>query len=252
MQRCGWVALVSLVSLGAGAAEPTVAGVREVVGQWVQARQLISATRTAWERDREVLNQMRALHEREWASLGERQDRLATNTTQVDADLAAVRGELEETERALARARELATGFEAQVRALLPRLPAPLVQQLEPLTRRLPQDEVAAGKASVAERWQTLVGILNEVDKFNATVSIVSEVQRNPAGDEVQVETVYLGLAQAWFVDKSGEYAGVGVPGPGGWEWTAKPEVGSLVRQALAMYRGAAAPEFVSLPVSLR
>lgn len=252
MQRCGWVALVALVSLGAGAAEPTVAGVREVVGQWVQARQLISATRTAWERDREVLNQMRALHEREWASLGERQDRLATNTTQVDADLAAVRGELEETERALARARELATGFEAQVRALLPRLPAPLVQQLEPLTRRLPQDEVAAGKASVAERWQTLVGILNEVDKFNATVSIVSEVQRNPAGDEVQVETVYLGLAQAWFVDKSGEYAGVGVPGPGGWEWTAKPEVGSLVRQALAMYRGAAAPEFVSLPVSLR
>jgi hypothetical protein len=96
------------------------------------------------------------------------------------------------------------------------------------------------------------VGLINEVDKFNAAVTVVSQVQKNPAGAEVQVETVYLGLAQAFFVDKAGEYAGVGVPGPDGWQWTPKPELAGRIQKSIAMYKNAAPAAFVSLPVTIR
>lgn len=234
------------------AAEPSVGAVRDRLTQWVQTRQLLSRTRVDWERDCELLEQTRALHERELRTIEERFGGLSTNTTQVDRDLAVTREELAASEAALAVVRERVGEYEGRLRRWIPRLPPPLRQQADPLLRRLPGDEAAAARATPLERLQTVVGLLNEIDKFNGTVAIVSEIQKSPAGGEIQVETIYLGLAQAWFVDRSGDYAGTGVPGPDGWEWTPDPALAERIRRAIDMYREAAPPAFVALPVTLR
>ena len=54
---------------------------------------------------------------------------------------------------------------------------------------------------------------------------MVSELRKNQSGAEVQAQVIYVGLAQAYFVDPSGEFAGVGSPGEDGWKWSIKPEL---------------------------
>ena len=45
-------------------------------------------------------------------------------------------------------------------------------------------------------------------------------------------------MAQAYFVDQSGDYAGIGSPGPSGWEWLPIQGLGPKVKQLLDIYEG--------------
>ena len=104
---------------------------------------------------------------------------------------------------------------------------------------------------SAAEQLQVVVGILNELDKFNTAVSIFSEKRKNPQGEEVAVETVYVGLGAAYFVNDAGDFAGLGTPGPSGWNWTTRPEIASSVREVIRIYRNERPARFVTLPVTI-
>ena len=66
---------------------------------------------------------------------------------------------------------------------------------------------------------QNVVGILSQADKFNTTLTATSESREIEGGKVVEVRTLYWGLATAYYVDASGEYAGIGYTGPDGWEW---------------------------------
>jgi hypothetical protein len=102
------------------------------------------------------------------------------------------------------------------------------------------------------ERMQVIVGVLNELDKFNNAVTTFSEKRKNQAGDEVAVETVYVGLGAAYFVNETGDFAGTGAPGPNGWEWTIKPELASSVREVIHIYRNDRPAHFIPLPAVIR
>jgi hypothetical protein len=44
----------------------------------------------------------------------------------------------------------------------------------------------------------------------------------------------------------------VGTPGPGGWEWTVKPELAPQIREVIRIYRNERPARFVSLPATIR
>lgn len=187
---------------------------RNTVTQWVQTRQLISQTRADWAADKDTLEQTLRLFERELQSLTKQMDKESTDRTQVDKEREEALAQQQELNAALEQLTETAGRLEKRVVSLSATFPPPLMEKVQPLLGRIPADP-AATKAGPVERMQNLVGILNEADKFNAAVTVVSEVRKNPAGAEVQVETIYVGLAQAYFVDKAGTYAGVSfVPPP--------------------------------------
>lgn len=224
---------------------------REMLGKWVETRQLISQTRTDWQTDKETLDQTVRLFERELATISGERAKVSTNSAQVDLERAQTLAEQQEITAALDAVKTLAPKLEEKVLALSAAFPPPLLDKISPLLKRIPSGG-AETRASVLERMQNIVGIVNEVDKFNAAVTVASEIQKNPAGAEVQVETLYLGLGQAYFVDKSGEYAGVGVPTAQGWQWTTRKELAGPIQNALAIYRNAAPAVFVSLPARIQ
>jgi hypothetical protein len=151
----------------------------------------------------------------------------------------------------LAQAREFASGFEARVRKFAAQVPTPLQDILKPLLARLPADP-ANTKMLAAERVQVLVGILNELDKFNNGVSVFNEKRKNAKGDEVAVQTVYIGLGAAYFVNEAGDFAGTGAPGANGWEWTVKNEIAPSVQEVVKIYRNEKTARFVTLPAAIR
>lgn len=255
MKCLNYLLVLMALSQGWGAAAETAPATltqtRSTLEQWVQTRQLISKTRSDWDADKETLAQTTALYERELKSIAEQMSKVSTNNVQVEKERLTATAQQSELEAAAAKARSLVSGLEKRVQELASSFPPPLADKLSGALKRIPADPENT-KMSGLERMQNVVAILNEVDKFNAAVTVVSEVQKNSSGAEVQVETLYLGLAQAYFVDKAGEYAGVGTPGATGWQWTPNPALAGKIQKTIAMYKNATPADFVSLPVQIK
>lgn len=236
--------------LGAAENSNSLSTARDNVSQWVQTQQLISRTRAEWESDREMLQQSKALFERELQAIHEEMGKQSTNSSVADAERLKLEGELKKSNEALDAARTQVGAMESELRKLLPLLPEPVMSGAQQLLNRLPADP-ANTKAGVSERVQTVVSLLNEVDKFNNAVTVFTEKRRNTQGEEVSVETVYIGLGAAYFVNESGNFSGTGHPGDHGWEWTVDPALAGDVREIIRIYRNERTARFVPLPVAI-
>jgi hypothetical protein len=238
-------------AMAAFGADSALNDARTTLEKWVETRQLIGKTRADWQTDKELLAQTAELLQRELQSIQEQRGKLSTNSTQVDKERAEAEASLQVANESLDAIRKFADGFEKQLVPFVSRLPNPLQEIIKPFLNRLPSDASAA-RITVAERVQAMVGILNEIDKFNNAVTIFGERRKNEKGEEVSVDTVYVGLGAAYFVNSTGDLAGVGTPGPNGWEWAIKPELAKPVQEVIRIYRNERSARFVSLPVTLR
>jgi septal ring factor EnvC (AmiA/AmiB activator) len=246
------ILVVALVGLVVKAAEPTtLTESRSTLEQWVQMRQLISKTKSDWQADKDTLQQTIALYDRELGSVEEQMSKVSTNNTQVEKEMQEALALQKTSQEALDRARLFASEFEAKLKQFVPQIPAPLQDIVKPLMARLPEDPDKTKMLS-AERVQVSVGVLNELDKFNNAVNVFNEKRKNDKGEEVAVQTIYVGLGAAYFVNETGDFAGVGAPGAKGWEWTNQPEIAPTVEAAVKMYRNEQTARFVMLPVVVK
>jgi hypothetical protein len=128
-------------------------------------------------------------------------------------------------------------------------LPEPGQAKLDPLYKRIPEDP-AKTRASAAERFQNILGILNEVNKSNNEITVNYEVQKRADGSPAEVKAIYVGLGQAYYVSASGD-ASVGRPTAEGWKWEPANEIAGGVTTALEILQGKQTAAFVPLPVKL-
>jgi hypothetical protein len=229
---------------------PTLEETRLALGKWIETQQIIVRERNEWQQGQSMLRGRLELVKSEVAALEEKIAQAQAKVEEADLkrdELLAQKGELEAAGVQLSGA---VTGFEGELRRLLPSLPEPLVAKLQPLIQRIPQDP-SGTRASVAERFQNVLGILNEINKANHEISVNYEVRTLAGGKPSEVRSLYVGLAQAYFVSSGGE-AGIGRPGPEGWEWETSRGVAEDVLVALEILQGKHTPAFVPLPVKLR
>ncbi len=245
--------MVLAVSLGAfvAGAEAPLAETRSTLEKWVEARQLASKSRADWQSDKELLEQSLDLFTREMKAVDDQAARLGTNSVQVDKERAQAEASLKSSNDGLQQARSFAAGIEGKILKLVPRLPAPLQEILKPNLRRLPANPGEA-RANASDRIQVIAAILNELDKFNNAITLFNERRRNDKGEEVAVDVVYVGLGAAYFVNDSGDFAGVGSPGETGWVWRAQGGIAQAVRDVIRIYRNDEPARFVSLPVTIK
>ncbi|MBZ0257309.1 DUF3450 domain-containing protein, partial [bacterium] len=120
-----------------------------------------------------------------------------------------------------------------------------------PLSQRLP-DGSEEIKISVSERFQNVVGILNEVDKFNRDISVNSEVHELPDGSSAEVSALYLGIGQSYYVGSNGSVAGVGTVSDQEWAWKPANDAAAQISQAIAILKNELPALFVLLPVEIQ
>lgn len=248
--RLNAVLFVAMVAIPALGAETPIQETRSTLEKWVETRQLIAKARSDWQADKETIEQTLLLYERELKGVEEQFSKVSTNSVQVDKERAEAGAQKTASEESLNDARQFAEGFEVQIKHQVPQLPLPLQEILKPLLRRLPTDP--ATRMAAAERMQVLVGILNELDKFNNSISLFSEKRKNQKAEEVAVDTLYVGLGAAYFVNETGDFAGRGAPANGGWEWNTSPELASRIREAIRIYRNEQPAKFIALPAIIR
>ena len=226
----------------------------EVLSNWVEARKELATAETNWQGEKVRLLDMIELRKTQLTQLNEGIENMREATdaaererTELGAGLEGIRQVEEQVDAAV-------TAAEARMRTLVHQLPHPLQQELQPLIVRLPNPAERGGNRhalSSSQRMQTIVGLLTQIEKFNDTVE-VSQEARDIDGRRMQVETLYFGLAQAYWVDGNGSAGGTGHPGPDGWVWQRDDALAPQISTLIAMYRNTASSfNYVSLPVQV-
>jgi hypothetical protein len=245
------------VGLAASAAAPAGDGrgeldhARAVLEKWTETRRVISRERRDWALGRDLLAGRIELVQREIESLRARIRDAEASIAEADrkrAELLAQNESLKATSSALLGT---VAALETRTRDLLRRLPDPIRERVKPLSQRIPEDP-AATKLSLSERFQNVVGVLNEVNRFHGEITVTSEVRTLPDGAAVEVTALYVGIAQGYYASANGKSGGVGAPAPDGWRWTPADSAAPAILAAVAMLQNERVAAFAHLPVQAK
>lgn len=219
------------------------------MAKWVETQQLIAKETRDWQQGKEMLQSRIALLKSEIAALDGKLKELQATGADADHKRSGLVAEDQSLVSAATSLAVWAGELEGQLQELGKRLPDPLREKVGPLYARMPADPKNT-KVSLAERYQNVVGILNEVAKFNNEISMASEV-RSLGGKPSEVKTVYVGLAQAYYLSAGGE-AGVGRPDASGWQWEPVAGLAPKVQEVVEVLQSKASPKYVPLPVTIQ
>lgn len=220
------------------------------LSEWVQVRSLISEEKADWEIEKLTIEDIIVVFEKEISELDEQIKAAEEVTSQADEKRLGLLEERDALRDVAAEVAKVVAGQERAMKLMLPRLPEPLLQEIKPLVDRLPKDPDDT-TLSLSQRMQNLVGILAQVDKFNGTVDLVVELREFGGDNLLEVKTLYFGLGAAYYVDGSGQHAGIGTPGDDGWVWEERPDLIPLITELVGYYEGVGEPAYVTLPVNI-
>lgn len=245
------VCLFSSIALSAEAVDSDVDKVRASLEKWVETRRIISQEKHDFELAKEMLSERIELIEREIESLRGKIRDTKESVTGADKKQAELREENENFKKISASLIGVTFDLESKTKALLKRLPAPIRERVKPLSQRIPhnQEEI---QQSLSERFQNVVGILNEVNKFNREITVTSEVRELPDKTSAEVTALYIGIGQAYYVNGKGDVAGIGTTSSDGWVWMPANESAVQIATAVSIFKNETAAVFVQLPVHIQ
>jgi uncharacterized phage infection (PIP) family protein YhgE len=225
-------------------------GTRAALDKWVETRRILSKEKQDWELGKEMLSDRVQVVKQEITSLKGKISDAEKSTAEADKKRAELADENEKLKQASASLSSTIAGLESRTKQLLQRVPDVLRERLRDLSKSIPEKPEET-KLSLNVRYMNVVGILNEIDKFNREISTSTEVRKLPDGTSVEVTTLYIGLGQAYYASTNGKAAGVGVPSAQGWAWTPANESAAQIQKAIAVFKNEQVAAFVPLPVHI-
>jgi FtsZ-binding cell division protein ZapB len=231
--------------------ENPVENTRAALEQWVETQRIISKEKKDFALAQEMLKERVELIQNEIDSLKTKIDDAQDSITQADVKRQELMDENDKLKSAAASLDSIISLFEQRTQRLLARLPDPIVERVKPLSQRIPKDP-SDTKLSMAERFQNIIGILNEVNKFNRDITVTSEVREFDDGSSKEVTALYVGIAQGYYVDNNATAAGVGFAGEDGWQWQSADESAADIAHAIAILKNEEVAAFVPMPIEIQ
>jgi hypothetical protein len=168
-------------------------------------------------------------------------------TTQAEREIARIRDEINVLRSANDIVASALPALEDNMRELNQYFPKPLKNKVQRLVQQLGKSRQAS------DRMAIVVGILNEVDKFNSEFNFDKDEKTLPNGETVLVDKIYVGLSVGYYADSEGRIGGIGVPAEGEWEWTERDDLAQAIRDAVLYYNGEIKPALiVDLPIEIQ
>lgn len=249
-RRNVWMAAAALAGV-AGAAETPVATDRSALEKWVETQRIESREKQEWRVGREILDGRIELVRREVDAFRQQTAQATNDMGDADKKLSGLRANNADLASVTAGLGDSIASIEARMMAMLARSPTPIRERVKPLSQRVPKDP-AQSKTPLSERFQNVIGILNEVNKFAREIHVASEVLDLRDGTKTEVSVLYVGLAQAYYCNEAGSVAGVGRPGDVGWVWEPDNELVGPVAAAIGVHRNEKPAAYVRLPVTVK
>lgn len=240
------VCIFLVVGLSVSASE--IQELRDLVTRRIDLEKSLSGEMLAWKERETMLKDLIFLAEKSIQDIQNRIDEAQSASSAAGEK----RLELTEQSQLLKSATEPVFGFlskyEPEVAKLESRYPEPLRRLLKPefLKLRDPQH----GKKSISIRLQTLITILSEAAKFNNQLTAGSKLIALDDEQQIEIQTIYLGLDFGYYVSKDGKSAGVGFPQNNKWLWRPNPGIAQKVEKLFSIVRNTSHEiEFIELPL---
>lgn len=221
------------------------------IDNWVKTEQIISKEISEWKTEKELLIQTESLLKSEIERLDLEIGDLNDSATASDEKRESLTVDKDNLKNAADVISSSIGILETDIKNILPSLPEPLIEKIKPLIRRIP-DDPSSTDLSLGQRTQNIVGILSQTDKFNTTISLSSETKEIKDGKIAQITILYMGLAGAYYVDESGQYAGIGIPTKEGWDWPLVDGIGEKIKKMVEIYEGSGTVEFIEAPAQTK
>ncbi|MFP4379915.1 MAG: DUF3450 family protein [Candidatus Sumerlaeia bacterium] len=231
--------------------QPTVAITREALEKYVEVQRVISEEKSNIKLSQEILRERIELVEQEIETLRGKIKDAEDNIAEADKKREEMVQENEKLKEATASLKEMVAGLEEGIKVMLPQLPEPLRERIEPLSQRLPKED-AKKKTTISQRFQNVVGILNEVEKFNRTITVTSQVRDLPDGSSAEVTSVFVGLGQGYYVGSNNSIAGIGRVVDSAWTWTPANDAAEKIANVIAILKNEQVADFVQLPAEIK
>ena len=245
---------------------------------WLELEKTISKTTNDWHLAKEMLLESIRARQDDIARIQQEIDKKKQEFSKFDAEITA----LEATEKSLIEASDklavLVESLEARTLALVERAPVPLSKQVNPIAVQIPgykskpkkqadattesapppatetEEEKQAKLPSMSRQAENVIGVLYQFNKFANKIEQIPQPVEQPDGSTLNVDTVFLGLSYAYFVDDSNTTGGYGWGAPGGWAWTVldKPEIAPAVRKAVSVFNDDEPAAYVGLPAEIK
>lgn len=223
---------------------------RQTTIQWMRTRKAINATIREWAEQQQSLELTAELLNKEIGVLDGQIKQAREAADGSKSKRTELENKLKRRNELLDHAGKRLGAVESKLTEYAGMFPPVLAATVEPLMRKFPKAD-APSQIPVSQRLQNLLTVFNEIEKFNAQFTVTPEMH-GLNGAQVRVQVLYLGLAQAYYVSKSGRLAGVGRPGPDGWIWTPNNQIAGDVSRAIRVFQDEAVPSLVNLPVELK
>jgi hypothetical protein len=225
---------------------------RGLLQQWSSTQRLIASERADWENGKSMLQGRIQLlkisveeTEKKIAEAKTKLEDVKKRTAETEAEKLKTR---EATEALVAVAPELEEG----VKGLFGRVPGVIQEKVKVLHDRIPKAGADVKNITAAERFQNVLGILNELGKANNELTSIPEIHDIGDGKKAEVKVVYVGLGQGYFVNSSGTIGGLGLPSDEGWTWKTDAAIAPKMREVVEVMKKAIAPKLVELPAEIR
>src|ERR1043166_3721217 len=228
----------------------TVKTTRDTLSEWVKTQQLISKEKKEWREGKEMLQARIELMQTEIATLDEKIKQAEGNAGEAEKKKVELLAQSDTLKAATTSLGQSVAELETKLRRLFQVVPEPIQVKLNPLYQRMPTDPNNT-KVTLPERYQSILGILNEINKLNGEITLATEIRPLADAKPAEVKTLYVGLGQAYFLSPKGE-AGVGRPSDAGWKWESANRSASDIAEAISVLQGKGTPKFISLPVHIQ
>ncbi|MBD5779357.1 DUF3450 family protein [Pelagicoccus sp. NFK12] len=241
---------IALAGPAALSAAPQLAETRSTLKEWVELKKIISEEKNKWVVEKQSLNESINLLKDEITKIEEaiiEYEADASDADKVREDLTRQENELKE---ASAIVKNTIVDLEAEMLELIKYLPATLQEKVAIPTRRIPKTKREMDAARLTDRILNVIAILTEIEKFNSQLTVVNEI-RDIKGERVRVDTLYIGLAVAYYVDGTRSEAGYMTPAKGEWKRFEDNSLADDIADAVAMQKREATVRFVDLPITI-
>lgn len=231
------------MALAQEASPEDVAALRQTIAEIVDVKAIASGERIAWQERKASMAELLELHRKELTLLDEELSLAGNSAEGFDEKKREAEEEIARLKEVRRLARETVIRCQPRALELAARFPQPLADEAADDIGRI---ETWQTKDEPREALQAILSLISKAEQFNRRFTRSSEIREG-----LEVEVLYLGLARAYYTDRSGN-AGVGVPTEAGWSWASRPELEDEVVMAFDEIDRKRPPELVRLPVQIQ
>lgn len=235
----------------AGAAENSkISTLEGLVGRLSELKLQTATEKREWREQKPHLKSEIELLKREKQNLEEE----LKDYRSEQSGLAEERAELIEKRERLTAAMDRLAGLvrraEIDLKKIQPTVPKTLLGEQGRLFEKLPSNDAAAKEMTITRRLQRVLSLYTKIHKLQHEIHSIRTLVPLENGRR-EMDTLYIGLSQAFAVSADGQIGAVGAAAEAGWQWQRRDAIAPAIRKAITVYKREEPASLVTLPLEI-